>query len=130
MMNNPRTDLLAEIAWASQNRFEFLDLTLEPSAAHPRQIAVPAVRRALKDAGLKIVGHTAYYLPLASPLATLREAARTEIVWALEVLADARAMCHAVGGPADPGRADLLEELRNIHKKIQTQRSLRNEEKI
>ena len=92
MMNNPRADLLTEIAWASQNRFEFMDLTLEPSATHPRQIDVPTIRRALKDANLDIIGHTAYYLPLASPLASLREAARMEIFWAVEVLAELGAL--------------------------------------
>ncbi len=92
MMNNPRADLAAEIAWASQNRFEFLDLTLEPSSTHPRQIDIPTIRQALKDANLEIIGHTAYYLPLASPIESLREAARTEISWAVEVLAELGAL--------------------------------------
>ena len=63
MMNNPRVDLLTEIAWAHQNRFEFLDLTMEPSAAHPKQVKVKKTRQALRDRNLGIVGHTAYYLP-------------------------------------------------------------------
>lgn len=88
MMNNPRADLLAEISWAQRNRFEFLDLTLEPSSAHPKQVDVQKTRQALRDANLEIIGHTAYYLPLASPLESLREAARMEMSWAIEVLAE------------------------------------------
>jgi len=85
MMNNPQVDLLEEIAWAGRNRFDFLDLTLEPSAAHPKQIQLEPTRRALQDAGLEIIGHTAYYLPWASPFETIRKAALTEMVWTLEV---------------------------------------------
>jgi sugar phosphate isomerase/epimerase len=88
MMNNPQFDLLAEIAWAHQNRFEFLDLSLEPSAAHPRQVKVRPTRRALKAANLDIIGHTAYYLPWASPFETLRKAALREMRSTLEVFAE------------------------------------------
>ena len=88
MMNNPQVDLLDEITWAHQNRFEFLDLTLEPGAAHPKQIKVKKTRQALRDKNLAIIGHTAYYLPLASPLESLRKTAWREIGWALEVLAE------------------------------------------
>jgi len=35
MMNNPQLDLLAEIAWAHEKRFGFLDLTLEPKKPIP-----------------------------------------------------------------------------------------------
>lgn len=85
MMNNPQMDLLEEIAWAEKNRFDFMDLTLEPSAAHPKLIKVKPVRQALRDAGLEIIGHTAYYLPWASPFETLRKAALTEMGWTVEV---------------------------------------------
>jgi sugar phosphate isomerase/epimerase len=88
IMNNPQLDLLAEIAWAHANRFEFLDLTLEPSGAHPRQVKVKQTRRALKNANLDIIGHTAYYLPLASPFETLRKAALKEMGSTLEVFAE------------------------------------------
>jgi sugar phosphate isomerase/epimerase len=85
MMNNPQMNLLEEIAWAEKNRFDFLDLTLEPGAAHPKQIKVKPTRRALQDAGLEIIGHTAYYLPWASPFETIRKAALTEMGWTVEV---------------------------------------------
>ena len=88
MMNNPQLDLLAEIAWAHEKGFGFLDLTLEPSEAHPRQVRVKQTRRALKEANLDIIGHTAYYLPWASPFETLRKAALKEMRSALEVFGE------------------------------------------
>ncbi|NWF57449.1 MAG: TIM barrel protein, partial [Syntrophaceae bacterium] len=88
MMNNPQMDLLAEIAWAYKNHFEFMDLTLEPSAAHPRQVKLKQTRRALREGNLDIVGHTAYYLPLASPLETLRKAALKEMRLTLKVFSE------------------------------------------
>jgi sugar phosphate isomerase/epimerase len=88
MMNNPRFDLGAEIAWAKKNEFDYLDLTLEPPAVHPREIKVAEAKRALQDYNLAIVGHTAYYLPIASPYETLRKAALEEMRWALQVFAE------------------------------------------
>ncbi|MBI5968761.1 MAG: sugar phosphate isomerase/epimerase [Deltaproteobacteria bacterium] len=87
MMNDPRVDLLAEIDWAQKNGFEFLDLTLEPPSYNPTAIKLLETRKALNDANLGIVGHTAYYLPFASPYESLRKAAVQEMRWALEVFA-------------------------------------------
>lgn len=91
MMNNPRVDPLAEIAWAEKNDLDFLDLTLEPTAACRGQIDLPQVAKALKDSHLGIVGHTAYYLPLASPFESLRKAAVEEMRWAVEAFAELKA---------------------------------------
>jgi sugar phosphate isomerase/epimerase len=88
MMNNPQLDLCGEISWCYQQRFDFLDLTLEPGATHPKQVEVKDTRRALQEANLEIIGHTAYYLPWASPFETLRKAALKEMGWALEVFAE------------------------------------------
>ncbi len=91
MMNNPRVNPLAEINWALKNGFDFLDLTLEPIAAYRGQMDLPETRKALEGSNLGIVGHTAYYLPLASPFESLRRAAVEEVRWALEVFAELRA---------------------------------------
>ena len=88
MMNNPRVDVLAEIDWAKKNGFDFLDLTLEPMAAHPGKIHLAETKKALQESDLEIVGHTAYYLPIASPYESLRQAALQEMHLALEVLAE------------------------------------------
>lgn len=88
MMNNPRHNLLAEITFAEENHFDFLDLTLEPRMAHPAKLPLPEVKKALKRANLPIIGHTAYYLPFASPYESLRRAAIEEIRLALQVCAE------------------------------------------
>jgi sugar phosphate isomerase/epimerase len=88
MMNNPRFELCGEIAWAKKNGFDYLDLTLEPPAFHAAKFKLPEVKGALREWGLGIVGHTAYYLPIASPYDSLRQAALEEMHWALRVFAE------------------------------------------
>jgi sugar phosphate isomerase/epimerase len=63
---------------------EFIDLTLEPPLCCASRIDLGAVKAALKQTGLGIVGHTAYYLPLASPIESLRRAAVNELKLCLE----------------------------------------------
>lgn len=85
-MNNPATDLLEQIRWMGESGLEFLDLTLEPPGAASWRINTPAVRDALKQHRLEVVGHTAPYLPIASPVEELRRAAVIEFRRCLEVL--------------------------------------------
>jgi sugar phosphate isomerase/epimerase len=77
-MNHPARDPAAEIELIARQGFDFIDLTLEPPAAASATVDVAALRRALKRTGLGIVGHTAYYLPIASPFPELRECALRE----------------------------------------------------
>jgi sugar phosphate isomerase/epimerase len=86
-MNHPARDVLKEIAWIASLGFDFIDLTLEPPAAEARRLDLSAVRVALDDHGLKVVGHTAYYLPLCSPFESLRRAAVQELKMCLEAFA-------------------------------------------
>jgi sugar phosphate isomerase/epimerase len=88
MMNNPRWSLISEITWARKNGFDYLDLTLEPPAFQPREIKAAEVKKALEDNQLSVVGHTAYYLPIASPMETLRKAALDEMHWALQFFSE------------------------------------------
>jgi sugar phosphate isomerase/epimerase len=74
-MNHPAIDLHREIEWIAAMGLDFLDLTLEPPCAGPRQISTQALRDLLQQRGLGVVGHTAYYLPLASPFEDLRNTA-------------------------------------------------------
>lgn len=87
-MNHPGRDLLEEIKVAAEMEFDFLDLTLEPPLALAGQVDIPSVRAALRDHGLGVVGHTAYYLPLCSPFESLRHAAVEELKRCLEVFAE------------------------------------------
>ncbi len=78
-MNNPQADLPAEIRTIAKMGFDFLDLTLEPPAAASWRIEPRRIRGLLEEFGLGIVGHTAYYLPIASPFEELRRAAVAEL---------------------------------------------------
>jgi sugar phosphate isomerase/epimerase len=84
-MNHPARDPVQEIEWIGRNGFDFVDFTLEPPAAAPDQIDVDAIRSALDRNGLGVVAHTAYYLPLASPFASIRQACLDEFRKALNV---------------------------------------------
>lgn len=73
-MNFPGRSVAKEIHRIAEDGFDFLDLTLEPPAAwlpDGREVA-----RLLGDLGLGVVGHTAWYLPIASPFKELRSVAR------------------------------------------------------
>jgi sugar phosphate isomerase/epimerase len=83
-MNHPERDPIGEIEWIGKNGFDFVDFTLEPPAAAPDQINTEAIRAALDQHGLGVVAHTAYYLPLASPFASVRKACLEEFRLALQ----------------------------------------------
>jgi sugar phosphate isomerase/epimerase len=87
-MNHPARDLLAEISWMAEMGLEFIDLTLEPPNAALWQIDLAAVRAALQRYRLPVVGHTAYYLPLAHPFESIRRAAVQELAGCLRAFAE------------------------------------------
>jgi sugar phosphate isomerase/epimerase len=78
-MNHPARDPIDEIRRFAAQGFEFIDLTLEPPTSASWKIKPAEIKRVLADAALKVVGHTAYYLPLASPFESLRRAALDEV---------------------------------------------------
>jgi sugar phosphate isomerase/epimerase len=78
-MNNPQNDVFDELRWMTALEMDFIDLTLEPPAAAAWQINVKDLREAIADAGLNVVGHTAYYLPIASPFEEVRRGAVAEV---------------------------------------------------
>ena len=78
-MNNPMRNLLREIEWIGKHKFDFVDLTLEPTGAYAPDVDVDAVRELLDKYELKAVGHTAYYLPIASPFPDFCELALKEL---------------------------------------------------
>ncbi len=83
-MNHPAHNLISEIEWIGAMGFDFIDLTLEPPKARPRQLDLKQVRAALQAHQLRAVGHTAYYLPLCSPFESIRRAAVEELKLCLE----------------------------------------------
>jgi sugar phosphate isomerase/epimerase len=78
-MNHPERDVLAEIAWMSEAGMQFVDLTLEPPGAASWEVDSKAIRAALDSRGMGVVGHTAWYLPMASAIREIREGAVEEL---------------------------------------------------
>ncbi len=83
-MNHPARDPLQEIEWFGQHGFDFVDLTLEPPAADPADLDIKGVREALALYGLGVLAHAAYFIPISSPFASLRQTALEEFRRALE----------------------------------------------
>lgn len=107
-MNHPRRPLEAELRALRADGLDFVDLTLEPPGAWPIE---PARARALlEELGLAAVGHTAFYLPIASPFPELRQAARDIFTQALDAFAGAGVELVNVHPDATP-RLDPLEEV-------------------
>lgn len=87
-MNHPGRDVIEEIRWMAALEFEFVDLTLEPPRASSAAIDVRGVRSELRRHNMAVVGHTAFYLPLANPIEELRQAAVTELRRCIRVFAE------------------------------------------
>lgn len=66
---------------------EFVDLTLEPPCAAPWRVDPKAIRRVLDGLGMDVVGHTAYYLPIASAFESLRRASVDELKRCIDAFA-------------------------------------------
>jgi sugar phosphate isomerase/epimerase len=82
-MNHPARNPLEEIDFFGRQGFDFVDFTLEPPAADPDQIDTKAIRATLDRHGLGVVAHTAWFIPLGSPFASIREASLGEFRRAL-----------------------------------------------
>ncbi|HTU44158.1 MAG TPA: sugar phosphate isomerase/epimerase family protein [Bryobacteraceae bacterium] len=78
-MNHPERNVLEEIAWMSEAGMEFIDLTLEPPGAASWEVDTRAIRDALERNRMAVVGHTAWYLPMASAIPELRAGAVAEL---------------------------------------------------
>jgi sugar phosphate isomerase/epimerase len=84
-MNHPKRDPIEEIRWMAEMGLEFIDLTLEPPAAASWKVEPERIREEIERHGFDVVGHTAYYLPIASPFEGLRRAAVEELRRCLEI---------------------------------------------
>jgi sugar phosphate isomerase/epimerase len=84
-MNSPFRPLADEVRRIAAASFDFVDLTLEPPGAWPVEPA--EVRALVEEAGLSVVGHTAWYLPIASPFPEVRAAARGVFATAFDAFA-------------------------------------------
>lgn len=78
-MNHPERNILDEIEWMNELGMEFIDLTLEPPGAASWSVDTKAIRAALEHHSMKVVGHTAWYLPMASAIPEIRRATIEEL---------------------------------------------------
>jgi len=83
--NHPRKNIIEEIEWIGENSFDFVDLFLEEDQAVPEKINIEKLKQLLKNYNLDVVGHTAWYLPIGSPIKSLRETAVKEAIRYFEV---------------------------------------------
>lgn len=83
-MNNPAKNLYEEIDFIGKNDFDFVDLTLEPPKAY-KDINIDKIKNLLKKYELSVIGHTAWYLNINYPFASVRDAALEEAYYSLEV---------------------------------------------
>lgn len=92
-MNHPERNVLEEIAWMADAGMEFLDLTLEPPEAASWKVDSKEIRAALERHGMAVVGHTAWYLPMASAIPEIREGAVAELCRCLDRFGEIGAPC-------------------------------------
>jgi sugar phosphate isomerase/epimerase len=86
-MNHPARDVLQEMEWIAGMGLGFIDLTLEPPEAASWKVDRGVIRRALDRHRLDVVGHTAFYLPIASGIEEIRQAALEELRRCVDVFA-------------------------------------------
>ena len=84
-LNNPKNDLIKEAKWVLKN-FDFLDLTLELPKAYPDKIKVKPLQQLIEKSEKPVVGHTAWYLPIGSPLKEIRLFALEELEKCMDLL--------------------------------------------
>jgi sugar phosphate isomerase/epimerase len=87
-MNHPQADLIKEMEWMAEMGFDFIDLTLEPPAASPWSLDIKKVKASLAHLNLKVVGHTAFYLPIAHPFESIRKAAVQELKNCIQIFSE------------------------------------------
>lgn len=75
---HPRKDILKEIRKIGKKGFDFVDLFLEEDLAIPEKINIKKAKKLFKKYNLGVVGHTAWYLPIGSPIKSFREASVKE----------------------------------------------------
>ncbi len=120
-MNHPAEKIVDEIKWMAELDLDFIDLTLEPPEAAVWKADPNEIRSVINDHGLEVIGHTAYYLPLASPFESLRRAAVEELKRCLEVFGKVGAKWMNLH---PDGKAPLHDKNFHVERNLQTLREL------
>ena len=105
-MNNPRIDIADAVSAFASAGFDYIDLTLEYPKAHIDVIDKKETLKILKGSGLGVVGHTTYYLPYASPIPALRQAAIEDVIKTLAFFKEAGAPTVTVHPDSGVGTMD------------------------
>ena len=87
-MNHPERKVVDEISWMAEADMQFIDLTLEPPGGASWEVDTKAIRSRLDSCEMAVVGHTAWYLPMASAIEEIRTAVVTELKRCLEKFAE------------------------------------------
>jgi sugar phosphate isomerase/epimerase len=87
-MNHPARNIHEELTWMAEMGMEFVDLTVEPPETASWRIKPGEVRATIERLGLKVVGHTAFYLPMASAIEGLRKASAQELCRCIDIFAE------------------------------------------
>ncbi len=94
--NNPQHKLDKEIIWIGKNGFDYVDLFLEEGASSPEKIDAKTIKTLLEEYTLSATGHIPWYLPIGSPIKSIREAAVSETIRYFEVFSRAGASKTAI----------------------------------
>lgn len=78
-MNHPTRDLIEEMQWMADLGLQFIDMTLEPPASASWMVDPDKLRAALEKHSFSVVGHTPFYLPIASAIEEVRQAGVEEL---------------------------------------------------
>lgn len=84
-MNDPKKDLYKQIEFFGEQKFDFLDLTIEPDKAYADDVDVNRIKALTKRYNLGMIGHTPWNLPIAGVYNSVREAALQEYLKCLGV---------------------------------------------
>jgi sugar phosphate isomerase/epimerase len=87
-MNRPDQNVTHEIEWMASMGLEFIDLTLEPPKAASWSVKVDHIKSTLSSHRMKVIGHTAFYLPIAHPFEKVRRAAVEELKTCISIFAE------------------------------------------
>jgi sugar phosphate isomerase/epimerase len=87
-MNHPSRDIFEEMQWMADVGMEFIDMTLEPPRNASWMVDTERVRTALDRHRFQIVGHTPFYLPIASAIDEVRRGAVAELRRCLRVFSE------------------------------------------
>jgi sugar phosphate isomerase/epimerase len=105
VMNNPHLDYCEWIEWIGKKKFDFIDFTIGPTRAMPKDIDIHKARKLMKRYGLGIVGHMEdWTLPKDSHYPSIRETSYGEMIQAMRILTRLGAKKITLHALEDPGR--------------------------